>query len=82
MGTIFASAERVIAWLGNYETYLEDFRWIHEVLSLAFEQFAQTYGAQSLVRPDWTSVNISARLGVEVGEDRWKSYCKFFEDHR
>lgn len=73
MGDIYASAKRVVVWLGKDTSHLEDFMWIHGPFYEALAVLIDNYGAQVLESRRLTDPKFQQELGFSLRQEYGRS---------
>ncbi|GME44176.1 hypothetical protein GTA08_BOTSDO04307 [Neofusicoccum parvum] len=86
MGDIYATAARVVVWLGPETEELPDVLWIHTELAEMMERMAVRKGFQETVSQSPLDKDFLKELGLEIPlidwYHRWWSYFSFFRRRR
>lgn len=86
MGEIYSAADRVIIWLGQNETYVDDMVYIHTKVSSALDRLIDTHGAAFAFQISPLDPAVFNMLGLDISLDEWfsiwRSYFRFFRTRR
>ena len=82
MGDIYAGSEKVVVWLGQDNSNLDNFIWLHATLVPVLCEHASRHDLTALLKPGWSPLKLNSTFGVNVPQIVWTSYDEFFAQRR